>query len=137
MTPDELSLIRRTFAQVKRNKTNFGKLFYDRLFAIAPDTRPLFKGNMEAQVHKLMDSIVVIIGAADSGPTLASILENLAVRHVTYGVRDKHYDKVGEALLWTLHKELGDDFTPIVRTAWASLDVSVATAMKRAARLAE
>jgi nitric oxide dioxygenase len=103
----------------------------------APDTRPLFKGNMEAQVHKLMDSIVVIIGAADSGPTLASILENLAVRHITYGVRDKHYDKVGEALLWTLQKELGDDFTPIVRAAWTSLYVSVATAMKRAARLAE
>lgn len=137
MTPDELSLIRTTFAQVKRNKTNFGKLFYDRLFAIAPDTRPLFKGNLDAQVHKLMDSLAIIIGSADSGPTLASILQNLAVRHVTYGVHDKHYDKVGEALLWTLQKELGDDFTPIVRAAWASLYVSVATAMKRAAHLAE
>jgi hemoglobin-like flavoprotein len=133
MTPDELSLIRTTFAQVKRNKTNFGKLFYDRLFAIAPDTRPLFKGNMEAQVHKLMDSLAIIIGSADSGPTLASILRNLAVRHVTYGVRSKHYDKVGEALLWTLQQELGDDFTPKVRDAWASLYVSVATAMKHAA----
>jgi hemoglobin-like flavoprotein len=137
MTPDELSLIRTTFAQVKRNKTNFGKLFYDRLFAIAPDTRPLFKGNLDAQVHKLMDSLAIIIGSADSGPTLASILQNLAVRHVTYGVHDKHYDKVGEALLWTLQQELGDDFTPKVRDAWASLYVSVATAMKRAAHLAE
>jgi nitric oxide dioxygenase len=137
MTADELSLIRATFARLKRSKTNFGWLFYDRLFAIAPDARPLFKGNLDAQVHKLMDSLAVIIGAAGTGPTLASILQNLAVRHVTYGVRSKHYDKVGEALLWTLQQELGDDFTPKVRDAWASLYVSVATAMKHAAVMAE
>jgi hemoglobin-like flavoprotein len=137
MNADELSLIRATFARLKRNKTNFGRLFYDRLFAIAPDARPLFKGNLDAQVHKLMDSLAIIIGSADNGPTLASILQNLAVRHVTYGVRSKHYDKLGEALLWTLQQELGDDFTPKVRDAWASLYVSVATAMKHAAALAE
>lgn len=136
MTADELSLIRATFARLKRHKTNFGRLFYDRLFAIAPDARPLFKGNLDAQVHKLMDSLTIIIGSANSGPALASILQNLAVRHVTYGVRSKHYDKVGEALLWTLQRELGDDFTPKVRDTWASLYVSVATAMKQAAALA-
>jgi hemoglobin-like flavoprotein len=137
MNADELSLIRATFARLKRNKTNFGRLFYDRLFAIAPDARPLFKGNLDAQVHKLMDSLAIIIGSADNGPTLASILQNLAVRHVTYGVRSKHYDKLGEALLWSLQRELGDDFTPKVRDAWASLYISVATAMKHAATLAE
>ena len=47
MTADELSLIRATFARLKRHKTNFGRLFYDRLFAIAPDARPLFKGNLD------------------------------------------------------------------------------------------
>jgi hemoglobin-like flavoprotein len=137
MTADELSLIRASFARLMRGKTDFAELFYDRLFAIAPETRPLFVGDLDAQVHKLMDSLAIIIGAADSGPTLASILQNLAVRHVAYGVCDKHYDRVGEALLWTLQRELGDDFTPKVRDAWASLYVSVATAMKHAAALAE
>ena len=137
MTADELSLIRATFARLMRRKSDFGKLFYGRLFAIAPEARPLFTGDLDAQVHKLMDSLAIIIGAAGSGPTLASILQNLAVRHVAYGVRDKHYDKLGEALLWTLQRELGDDFTPKTRDAWASLYLSVATAMKRAAALDE
>ena len=66
MNTDELSLIRATFARLKRNKTNFGRLFYDRLFAIAPDARPLFKGNLDAQVHKLMDSLAIIIGSAST-----------------------------------------------------------------------
>ena len=104
MTADELSLIRATFAQLRRDKPNFGWRFYDRLFAIAPAARALFKGDLDAQVHKLMDSLTVIVGAADSGPTLTTILQNLAVRHVAYGVRDKHYDKLGEALLWTLQQ---------------------------------
>lgn len=137
MTADELSLIRATFARLRRDPMHFGRRFYDRLFAIAPEARALFEENLDSQVHKLMDSLAVIIGAADSGPTLASILQNLAVRHVAYGVRNKHYDKVGEALLWTLQQELRDDFTPKVRDAWASLYLSVATAMKRAAAMAE
>lgn len=137
MTADELSLIRATFARLKGSETRFGRLFYDRLFAIAPEVRPLFKGDLDTQVNKLMDSLTIIIGTADIGPTLPSILQNLAVRHIAYGVRNKHYDKVGEALFWTLQRELGDDFMPKVRDAWASLYVSVATVMKRAAALAE
>ena len=137
MTADELSRIRASFARLKRDKTKFGELFYRRLFAIAPDAKPMFKADMDGQIHKLMDSLALIIGAADSGPTLVSILEKLALRHVAYGVRDKHYDKVGEALLWTLQQELGDEFTPPVRDAWASLYIAAASAMKRAAALAE
>ena len=42
-------------------------------------------------------------------PTLVITLEGLARRHLGYGVKDEHYDKVGEALLWTLEKGLGDE----------------------------
>jgi hypothetical protein len=33
-------------------------------------------------------------------------------RHVSYGVKDEHYDTVGKALLDTLAHAFGDDFTP-------------------------
>jgi hemoglobin-like flavoprotein len=39
---------------------------------------------------------------------------------VQYGVEDRHYATVGEALLWTLEQGLGKDFTAEVREAWAS-----------------
>ena len=41
-----------------------------------------------------------------------------AKRHVEYGAKPAHYPVVGEALLWTLEKGLGDSWTPQVAEAW-------------------
>ncbi len=40
---------------------------------------------------------------------------------------------VGDALLWTLEKGLGADFTPDVKEAWTLTYVTVAGVMKKAA----
>ena len=58
------------------------------------------------------------------------------MRHVAYGVQDKHYDDVGAALLWTLERVLGPAFTPEARDAWAALYGTVADVMRNAAKKA-
>jgi hemoglobin-like flavoprotein len=58
-------------------------------------------------------------------------------RHADYGVQDEQYNAVGEALLWTLRKGLGDQFTAEVEDAWATAyTVLASTMMKGAARAA-
>jgi hemoglobin-like flavoprotein len=52
---------------------------------------------------------------------------------VVYGVLPAHYDTVGAALLWTLEKGLGPDFTPEVKDAWAAVYGILAGTMKDAA----
>ena len=47
-------------------------------------------------------------------------------RHVHYGVQDHEYDSVGTALLWTLERGLGSEFTPEVRNAWTEVYLLVA-----------
>jgi hemoglobin-like flavoprotein len=42
----------------------------------------------------------------------------LAQRHVGYGVKAGHYTPVGEALLWTLERGLGAQWTPELAAAW-------------------
>jgi hemoglobin-like flavoprotein len=81
-----------------------------------------------------MDTLALAVGMLRDMPTLVITLEGLARRHVGYGVKDEHYDKVGEALLWTLEKGLGDAFTAQVRDAWAALYVAVAQIMRDAAK---
>ena len=54
-------------------------------------------------------------------------------RHVGYGVTAKHYEPVGAALLWTLEKGLGADFTPPVKAAWTETYMTVAGVMQKAA----
>lgn len=112
MTPEQVNIVRLTFAQAMDRKLEVGKMFYERLFAIAPDTRAMFGSDIEAQSRKLMDTLALAIGSLRDTPALVGMLERLAERHISYGVRDEHYTKVGEALLWTLQKAFGDAFTP-------------------------
>ena len=121
MTPEQVKIVRLTFAQAMNRKVEVGMIFYERLFAIAPDTKVLFKGDIEEQSRKLMDTLAIAISNLRDTPALVGVLEALAHRHVAYGVRAEHYDKVGEALLWTLAEGLGEAFTPQARAAWAAL----------------
>jgi hemoglobin-like flavoprotein len=52
------------------------------------------------------------------------------------GVRDRHYETVATALLWTLQQGLGKAFTTDVREAWATAYGVLATTMKDPAKLA-
>src|SRR5580658_1394935 len=97
MTPEQVKIVRLTFAQAMNRKIEVGMIFYERLFAIAPDTKVLFSGDIEQQSRKLMDTLALAIGNLRDTPALVSMLETLAQRHVAYNVRDEHYDKVGEA----------------------------------------
>ena len=107
MTPEQIAIVKANFAQVVGQKEVVGMLFYDRLFAIAPETKSLFKGDLRTQSRKLMDTLALAIGMLRDMPTLVTTLEGLAKRHVAYGVKDEHYAQVGDALLWTLQNKTG------------------------------
>ena len=81
-----------------------------------------------------MDAIAAAISSLRDPATLETMLEDLGRRHAAYGAKDVHYDKVGEALLWTLEKVHGPAFTPQVREAWATLYGTVAETMKSGAK---
>jgi nitric oxide dioxygenase len=120
MTPQQIALVRASFAKVVPIKEEAAALFYARLFAIDPSTRPLFRGDMKSQGVKLMAAIAAVVKALDRIDTMLDDLRGLARRHDRYGVREEHYASVGTALLWTLEQGLGFDFTPEVRDAWAT-----------------
>jgi len=134
MTPEQIKLIRLTFVQVMNRKTEAGRMFYERLFSIAPDTQAMFSTDIDAQAQKLMDTLALAISGLRDLPSLVLMLEALALRHVKYGVQDKHYDDVGTALLWTLERMLGPAFTPEARAAWTALYGTVAQVMRNAGK---
>ena len=126
-------LVRTTFARLAVMPEVAGALFYERLFAVNPDFRPLFKNDMRIQGVKLMTMIAMIVyNLPEPGQVLPAI-RDLAVRHVDYGVKSADYDALREALLWTLEQALGDDCTPAVREAWTLCYDELAGEMKAAA----
>lgn len=134
MAPDQVLIIRATFTDVLKIRDKAGLLFYDRLFTIAPETKPLFKGDIAEQSRKFMDTLALAIGMLRDMPTFVMTLEALARRHVKYGVKDEDYEKVGVALLWTLEQVLGPTFTPKAREAWTALYGAVAEIMMGAVK---
>ena len=120
MTPRQVTLVRESFAKIIPMREQAAALFYNRLFAIDPNTRPLFRGDMKSQGAKLMAAIGAVVKSLDRIDTILDDLRTLARRHHRYGVREEHYASVRAALLWTLEQGLGFDFTPDVRRAWAT-----------------
>jgi hemoglobin-like flavoprotein len=130
VTPEQIKLIKLSFAPLIGRKLEAGKLFYQRLFEIAPDVKSMFKSDINAQADKLMSTLGLVIANLQDAPTLVSMLENLGQKHVGYGVQEEHYDKVGAALLWTLEKMLGDAFTNEAKIAWSDLYQTAASVMR-------
>lgn len=136
MTEADIALIRDSFAHLHRRKAETARLFYDRLFEIAPDVRPLFKGDIKAQGAKLMETLLVAIASLNDRPGLTILLEKLGRDHRAYQVEPRHYDKVGAALIWTLRTSLGAGFTPETERAWTTLYGDIAATMIGAAGVA-
>ncbi len=120
MTPNDIDLVQSSFAKVVPIKEAAAELFYGRLFEIAPEVKPLFKGDMKEQGRKLMMTLGVVVNGLKDLPSIVPAAEALAVKHNAYGVEPAHYEVVGAALLWTLEQGLGPDFTPATKAAWTS-----------------
>ena len=111
LTANDIALVRASFAKVLPIKDAAADLFYNRLFEIAPQLRPMFPADLKAQKTKLMAMIAAAVGGLHDLKTLVPHVKALGARHAGYGVTVAHYAIVGEALMWTLERGLGDAFT--------------------------
>ena len=118
MTPNQIQLVQSSFAKVAPIAEQAAALFYARLFELAPEVRPMFKGDMVEQGRKLIAMLSTVVGGLNRVENIVPVAQKLAVRHVAYGVQPAHYAVVGTALIDTLAKGLGDAFTPDTRLAW-------------------
>ena len=120
MTPEKIALVQDSFAKVVPIADQAAILFYDRLFEIALEVKPMFHGDMAEQRRKLMSVLGVVVTGLSRLETVLPAASALAKKHVTYGVKDEHYPVVGSALLWTLEKGLGEAWNPELADAWTT-----------------
>src|SRR6266852_1626275 len=118
MNSDQVSLIQHSFAKIRPIAQEAAALFYGRLFEIAPDVRPLFRGDMAEQGRKLIATHAAVLNGFTDLESILPAARALAKKHVAYGVRAEHYGPVGVALLWTLERGLGAEWTCDLAAAW-------------------
>jgi nitric oxide dioxygenase len=133
MDTHQIALVQQSFEKVATLGEKVPELFYAELFAIDPSLRDMFKGDMKEQHRKLLATLAMVIRSLHTPEKIIGPAQKLAVKHLDYGVAPVHYTYVGNALLRTLKKGLGDQFTPELRDAWVEAFRTLATVMKQAA----
>jgi nitric oxide dioxygenase len=134
MDPYAISLIQTSFSQVRPQKEAFAEHFYDDLFATSPEVKDYFDGvDMRQQGDKLMAALHLVVKGLNNLEALVPLVEDMAIRHVGYGVQPDDYDKVGASLLRTFARTLDEGFTQEAEMAWSEAYDTLATVMKVAA----
>ena len=122
MTNKQIETVKQSWEIVARiNPYVVRELFYNRLFELAPQVKPLFRSPMPEQSKKLLAMIGYVINKLDALDDILDEVSKLAQRHVQYGVKDEHYLVVGEALLWTLEKGLAGHWNEEMKESLNSL----------------
>jgi len=134
MTPEQIELVKSSWEKVKPISEVAAGLFYGKLFEIDPELKKIFSGDMTEQGRKLMAMINTAVNSLGNLSDIVPAVQELGKRHIDYGVKDKDYDTVAEALIWTLASGLGEDFTDEIKSAWVETYTILATTMKEAAK---
>lgn len=132
MTPQQIAIVQRTFKYINPMAETVAHLFYLRLFEVVPSLKPLFSNNIEMQASKFIQMLHFVIDGLDMSEAIMPEIRALGKRHLEYGVKDEHYDTVGDILLWALGRGLEEDFTPEVEEAWFAAYHFLANQMKSA-----
>ena len=82
MTPQQVNQIQASFRKLAPIADRAAALFYARLFEMAPETRAMFRGDMDTQGRKLMAAIATVVNSLGDLDAIVPVARDLAKRHV-------------------------------------------------------
>jgi nitric oxide dioxygenase len=143
MTPQQTRLLAETLKKLENCLPELGAAVYAKLFELSPESRPLFKGDMEEQNAKLAKVFAEFVRVKTRSQHFLPVTKSggeavipgvgpLGSRHEqNYGVAAKHYAYMREALLHALKQMLGNGFNEEVAAAWGETFDMLADAMQK------
>ena len=122
MTLEQITLLRRSIAPLRRYPARAGDLFFEHIFAFDASLRPLFPADLTGQGAKLIQTL-------ENDDVVA--MQAFARRHAVYFEPPCHH-VLREALLWTFAQILGRSFDDELAAAWCAAYNLVAHASPKA-----
>jgi len=133
VSPEQLDLVRTSYAALGERRTAMAADFYRRLFAADPGTEALFTAGPDVMAEMFSTELAAIVDAISSFDVVAPRLHDLAGRHAGYGVEVRHYRLVGDALVAALGAALSPAWDDELAAAWRRAYDLVAEVMMGAA----
>ena len=129
LTAEEIVRVRTSFDMVFANANDTMTAFYDRIFELAPEIRPMFPADLSVLKQDFISKLAMLVGSLDPTTGLLGGADILGRNHQQYGAKAEHYPVVGEALLWSLARGLGPHWTDELEQAWRKVYGVVAQRM--------
>jgi hemoglobin-like flavoprotein len=117
VTPEQIDRVEVIVKRITASD-EFAVGFYERLFAIAPETEAMFS-DLDAQRGKLRSELETLVRLLRDLDALEAEAGVLGARHRAYGVRATHFRLARDAMVGSLEELLGDEFTPADQVAWS------------------
>ena len=135
MTPERQQLVQDTWHALEPNAPHLIALAIKHLLEIAPEVRPLFDGEAEANRSTAIARVIgELVGALDEPKRFVPLAIRLGRDAADCGIDGRLYRSAGEALIWALHQHLGPSFSPEIQQAWVEGHHLTAAIMQRAAQ---
>eukprot|EP00282_Hemiselmis_andersenii_P023993 CAMPEP_0172001742 /NCGR_PEP_ID=MMETSP1041-20130122/3034_1 /TAXON_ID=464988 /ORGANISM="Hemiselmis andersenii, Strain CCMP439" /LENGTH=1380 /DNA_ID=CAMNT_0012655407 /DNA_START=13 /DNA_END=4155 /DNA_ORIENTATION=+ len=99
----------------------FGELFFDVLFELAPNMGAIFNKPKQILSVKFCEMIATLVSFNNDPVRLAQQSIWLGMRHVKYGARAQHQQVIGQVVITTLERAVGDEWTAEMDKAWSDL----------------
>jgi hemoglobin-like flavoprotein len=142
MTPEQAKLVADSFAQLESRLPELGAAVYGRLFQIAPETRAMFKGDIQAQHRKLINILIefaklrkrsqhFLPATGTGGEAVVPGIDRLRSGHMAAGVQAGHYAFMRKAILDSLAAMLGEKFDAKTAEAWGAAFETLAETMQK------
>ncbi len=113
----DAAAVKESFAHLTAEGPDVTEYFYARLFALSPDTRPLFPVSLSRQRERMFAALTELVWSLDAEAGCAELLGRLGREHRKFGVTDRHYDAFFAALRDTI-QHFTTGWQPEVATAW-------------------
>jgi hemoglobin-like flavoprotein len=99
MTPEAIDQIRTSYEAVAAQPRQLASRFYHELFAIAPNLRRLFPGDLTTLQGHFEAALALVVRNLDEVVVLRESLRELGAQHVHWGARPEDYVSAREALI--------------------------------------
>ena len=133
LTQDDIRRVRESLPRIREQALPTASHFYENLFTLAPELRPLFRDDLEGQGMRFLTALAMIAEALDDPASRDAEIAALARAHADVGVRPESFVPMGAALMVTLGETLGPEFDDSLRLAWRRAYDTIAAEMVRSA----
>lgn len=123
LSPEVRALVKATAPVLKEHGEALTRHFYTRMLGGNPELRQLFnQGHQQSgqQQQALAAAVAAYAEHIDDPSVLLPVVERIAHKHVSLGVRAEHYAIVGKHLLASIREVLGEAASDELIDAWAA-----------------